>query len=82
MIDPKTFKYHLYKDDVKLTSVVPFVAVARSDHNGNYSCKAEGIRDSFTLSKESQTIHIKAKGKSSGFAVLINSTNLICVPHL
>lgn len=60
-IDPKTFKYHLYKDGVKLSNEVPFDAVAHSDNNGNYSCKAEGIIDSFTLSKESQTIHIKAK---------------------
>ncbi|KAM4534796.1 platelet endothelial cell adhesion molecule [Fundulus diaphanus] len=61
MIDPSTFRYIFYKDGTRLTSTAKYVTVAHPEHNGNYSCKAEGTRHSSLLSKESQTILVKAK---------------------
>uniref|UniRef100_A0A3Q2UMB6 Platelet endothelial cell adhesion molecule n=1 Tax=Fundulus heteroclitus TaxID=8078 RepID=A0A3Q2UMB6_FUNHE len=61
MIDPSTFKYFFYKDGTRLTSTATYDTVAHPEHNGNYSCKAEGTRHSSVLSKESQTILVKAK---------------------
>ncbi|KAM4717504.1 platelet endothelial cell adhesion molecule isoform 2-T2 [Anableps anableps] len=89
-IDPKTFKYRLYKDGIELTSAALTDTVAHSKHNGNYSCKVEGIRNSSRLSKNSQTIIVKAKVPVSdpvlsvvgGKIILGKSFQVLCHSHM
>ncbi|XP_038138246.1 platelet endothelial cell adhesion molecule [Cyprinodon tularosa] len=61
MIDPRTFKYVLYKDGIELTKAATYQTTARYEHNGNYTCKVGGTRNASTINKESQTISVKAK---------------------
>ncbi|XP_014911548.1 platelet endothelial cell adhesion molecule isoform X3 [Poecilia latipinna] len=61
MFDPKTLKYHLYKDGTQLISSATYVAVADRNRNGIYSCKVEGTRISTSFHKESETVTVKAK---------------------
>ncbi|MED6245289.1 hypothetical protein ATANTOWER_001314 [Ataeniobius toweri] len=88
MIDPNTFKYTFYKG-AELTSASTYATVANPEHNGNYFCRAEGIRHSSALYKDSQTILVKAKVPVSnpvlsvvgGEMFLGKSFRLICHSH-
>lgn len=66
-IDHKQIQFSIYKDNVKLTSGHTYVDVAQPNKNGNYTCKAQATSRGRSFVKESQTVVVKVKGKSSAW---------------
>lgn len=60
----ETVQLYIYKDNVKLTSSGTYISVANPYKNGNYTCKAYAVSQGHSILKQSQTLVVKAKGKS------------------
>lgn len=64
-IDVNKTKYMYYKDNKELTTSSTYVSVAHPERNGNYTCSITAVFFRTTFHKNSQTLHVQAKGKFS-----------------
>ncbi|XP_070779292.1 platelet endothelial cell adhesion molecule isoform X2 [Enoplosus armatus] len=60
-INNDTMRFSIYKDNVKLAGAETYRAVADSQKNGNYTCKAQAASLTHSFVKESQTVVVKIK---------------------
>lgn len=64
-INNETMRFSIYQNNLKLANGDTYSAVAHPYKNGNYTCKAQAASLVHSFVKESQTVVVEAKGKSS-----------------